>query len=877
MIYEAKPHVPASSQEELMRQLKTFLAGAGGTTRHSVKPALCTTALHLLTHLPAAREAVLEYFGHILDGIVARCSPSRDNQDSRQNYDEDEEYVLEQLSQTLTDLVSSSPASVSSAWSAIVSTWSLDTLGKLSSKWSNKICGKDASLNGQLSSWLSVNVGRVLLDLCSDSLSRIMVSNTGPDTDQCVATLLETSVKHTPHFDWVMAHIGSCFPGTMTSRVLSTGLKDFIAGSEQGVSGDIVLSRHPRLTCAVNILTHLTSTHIADVEAAVHQLLVTSLTGVRSAANIATVPFLLSLASISSGVRRAVTSHLAPVLSPHVDKIPDLVTQWNEKYFSTGSNSLVTAVCQLLLSSDRGGPQLLLLLLQAGSREDGVGSAARMLINTVLSDLFGQVHNVSRTKVDDISVFNGMSQVMPQIQHKLLSPNPNIVASCSSLVYLYCLYKGRSVSGGVIKYLLCHESSDGSLTTLLQLVDQLEQFHTNIVKDAVTMGLRDTTGDKLCLLTNLTTLCEQGRSSWIEAVESCQEQLGQLLQRQELISSILKLLVLVPPSKKLRVRTIYKLSQAVVTVITDTVTRETSAEERMARVATCEAILTQLCSLKCGLQITLRFLLDACLNTEFCCQLGGKMTTETVKHKTSVSLLQENYNQGTKPVQPLGATVTYHAGVIGAGARGSDDSTVNSKEDQDVNRSLVAGVITRVCESRGSEGYKQLALMIVEMVSPDIMYNGLPWPEEDFIKVTIERDLTISRMLSRHPILWTLLSVLARSRPALCYCSVIIRAVLAVLISHWSGHVTSSLAEHPGQLETTVKVLDLMAIGQYVPPQLGLLPQIITILDPFQLHCILIGKNYSADTSDKQLSFSSRHMELHEDERARSQSVCGEC
>ena len=747
------------------------------------------------------------------------------------------------MSQTLTDLVSSSPASVSSAWSAIVSAWSLDTLGKLSSKWSNKICGKDASLNGQLSSWLGVNVGRVLLDLCSDSLSRIMVSNTGPDTDQCVATLLETSVKHTPHFDWVLAHIGSCFPATMTSRVLSCGLKDFIAGSEQGASGDMVLGRNPRLTCVVNILTHLTSTHIADVEAAVHQLLVTSLTsGARSPANIATVPFLMSLASISSGVRRAVTSHLASVLGPHVERIPDLVTHWNDKYYSSGSNSLVAAVCQLLLSSDRGGPQLLLLLLQAGSREDTIGSAARMMVNTVLSDVFSMVHNISRSKVEDISVFNGMSQVMPQIQQALLSPNPNIVASCSTLAYLYCLYKGRSVSAGVIKYLLSHETGDRGLTTLQQMVDQLEQFHTNIVKDAVTMGLRDTSSDKVCLVTNLIALCQQGRSSWIEAAEVCQEQLCQLLYRKELTQSTLRLMVLVPPSKKLRVRSIYKLSQAVVKCIIDTLTHETRVEERMRRVATCETILSQLCALKCGLQITLRFLLDACLNTEFCCQLGGKMTTETVKHKTSVSLLQENYKHGTKPVQPLGATVTYHAGVIGAGARASVDSQVTSQEEQEVNRRLVAGVITRLCESRGSEGYKQLALMIVEMVSPDIMYNGLPWPEEDFIKVTIERDLTISRMLTRHPLLWSLLSVLARSRPALCYCSVIIRAVLAVLISHWSGHVTSSLSEHPSQLETTVRVLDLMAIGQYVPPQLGLVPQIIHILDPFQLHCILIGK-----------------------------------
>ena len=47
------------------------------------------------------------------------------------------------------------------------------------------------------------------------------------------------------------------------------------------------------------------------------------------------------------------------------------------------------------------------------------------------------------------------------------------------------------------------------------------------------------------------------------------------------------------------------------------------------------------------------------------------------------------------------------------------------------------------------------------------------------MKVTIEMTLSIPRLLTRHPITWTLLSIQAKGRPALCYCS-----VLAVSISH---------------------------------------------------------------------------------------------
>ena len=106
----------------------------------------------------------------------------------------------------------------------------------------------------------------------------------------------------------------------------------------------------------------------------------------------------------------------------------------------------------------------------------------------------------------------------------------------------------------------------------------------------------------------------------------------------------------------------------------------------------------------------------------------------------------------------------------------------------------------------------------------------------------IERDLSITRLLTGQPITCTLLSMLAQARPALCYCSVLVRAVVAVSISHWASHVTSRLSDHPAQVSITRRVLELMAVGQFLPPQLALVPQIMHIFDPFQLLCVPIGK-----------------------------------
>jgi len=237
--------------------------------------------------------------------------------------------------------------------------------------------------------------------------------------------------------------------------------------------------------------------------------------------------------------------------------------------------------------------------------------------------------------------------------------------------------------------------------------------------------------------------------------------------------------------------------------------------------------------------------MEAALHSPYSVHLGGcspelEQEQQSPRQRAALSLLKDNMKFGSMPVQPLGSTTVFHAGTIGSGPRLAADPRPVTMEQAEVNRREVAGLVVRLSEGQGQEGPKQLALLLVEMVSPDIMYNGLPWPEEEFIKVTIERDLSISRLLSSHPIVWTLLSLLARARPALCYCSVLVRAVVAVSIFHWQSHITSRLTDHPVQLDNTKRVLELMAIGQFLPPQLALVPQVIDIFDPAQLHCILI-------------------------------------
>jgi integrator complex subunit 5 len=75
------------------------------------------------------------------------------------------------------------------------------------------------------------------------------------------------------------------------------------------------------------------------------------------------------------------------------------------------------------------------------------------------------------------------------------------------------------------------------------------------------------------------------------------------------------------------------------------------------------------------------------------------------------------------------------------------------------------------------------------------------------------------------------MSLVARYRPALCYCSVLLRAWIATLLAQWGS--AAQRAQHNDKLlATTTQILELMALGQLLPPPLSSLRDVIPHLQP---------------------------------------------
>ena len=86
----------------------------------------------------------------------------------------------------------------------------------------------------------------------------------------------------------------------------------------------------------------------------------------------------------------------------------------------------------------------------------------------------------------------------------------------------------------------------------------------------------------------------------------------------------------------------------------------------------------------------------------------------------------------------------------------------------------------------------------------------------------MERDLQIRRSFKDAPVLWTLLQLTAWYRPALAYCSVLLRAIVATVLANWN-------------INKGVMITNVMALGQLLPSPLTSITDILPILETRQV------------------------------------------
>ncbi|XP_063001956.1 integrator complex subunit 5 [Elgaria multicarinata webbii] len=893
-----KPAVapPSLSSQELAQEIKAFLSGVDpvhGNKLTIKEHARC--AILLLRSLPPARSAVLDHLRGVFDEYVCTYLLELESSDggmgSIRSQGPNLDDVVQEIQAVLSEFVRMNPK----AWAGLVSAWSIDLMGQLSSKYAGRHGVPHASsLNELLQLWMSCKATRTLMEIYTQCLSSMI--STCPDA--CVDALLDTSVQHSPHFDWVVAHIGSSFPNTIINRVLSCGLKDFCMHGT--ASADLLLfpsataadKRVPKIASVVGILGHLASRHSASIKQELLRMFHSSLGPARDQQQKATVPFLLQLAVMSPTLLGAISAELVDSLKPAV------LNQLHRHFAALPREDLenmVSIVVHLICQTSGGAYRTLQFLVSTAmpasvitppglAVHDSVREACDRVIQLLLLNLQKLVYNRGSA---------GLAEAPPRAVPFLDELKGHVRELCvealrlerkrflwqHQLLVLLSIYCAPSCASEALFHLLTLAKSQEELSLATQLHAVLSSCMSDLLPSTVKKCVCQVHAGGLSeqhtaqLFRNLALVMQwegEGPASMGhqlgQAVSGHVGDFGQLLlhHNPEVAQAASLLLSVCPTPRAIQPAQLLSLVRSAVHHFFSVLRGQ------------CPAGVSYGGRLLCRLsgasptagKATLQCLVEGALHPGSSEIFGGAAQrppaagNEAALEGAKLSLLDTN-RRFMAAVNFSGSVWSvFHAGVIGRGLKPPHSPHQRELEEISHNVQTFLGLLLQCCGAgRGGpeatqrvavspEAAKTVAVVLVETVCPDVTNSELAWPPEEHTRNTVERDIQVGRAFRDNPLLFQLLNLVAAGRPALCYCSVLLRGLMATLMAHWEASRENDTTSSPWHLQASCALVACMGEGHLLPPVLSNMHEIFDQLAPFEVHLLLLSVwDYMRDNS----------------------------
>ncbi|XP_017263604.1 integrator complex subunit 5 [Kryptolebias marmoratus] len=917
----------ALSAQELSQEIKSFISGIDAVQGRKLsvrEHARC--AVRLLRSVPACRGAVLEHLRGVYDEHVSMFLHNLETEgNASSGVSTNLEDIIQEVHGVLSEFIRLNPR----AWAPLVSTWAVDLLGQLSSKDAGRrVAPHSSSLNELLQLWMSCAATRSLMEAYSQCLAAMLAWC----PDACVDALLDTSVKHSPHFDWVVAHIGSAFPGTIISRVLACGLKDFCShgAMDQGLLVEKG-SRVPKIGSVVGILGHLAAHHSESIRKELLRMFQESLTpstplsptssstSWESSPQLrrAVVPFLLQLAAMSPNLFGAVSAELVELLRPPVLLQLQALLQG---LLREELDSMLGLAVHLISQSPSGGARVLRFLADTAtpasviisgptpSPHEGIREGCDRLLQMLLLHLHKLVFN--RSDGAEVSLLNSSSSQPQRAIPFLEELRSHVGQLCAEtlrlerkrhlwlhqLLCLLSVYGGPSVATETLCQLLTQARNPEELALAWQLHTTLSSCMVGLIPAAVahcvaqihthTLGPRQLRQLLLNLAAAIQSQDEEKRGA-SGAQSSMAVQVGSavsghlhdfcplLLHGDSAVShATVRLLSCSPLPRTSSPAHLLLLSRAAVTHFFLVLRRrgETGKVGRdggqAAESVNCSVLLLSRFAAYSPLTLKaiLQQLVEGALHRGNADLFGGQIadmsgapiSSPSVSPDLGASLLDINCRFGTTVNFSGSVWSVFHGGVIGKGLKVRTAAHLLDPSGVTQNIQTLLAVIVQCCSSSGlnasrspsdpddplpinAEAAKVIAVTLVENVCPDVANGELSWPPEEHARTTVERDIHIRRCFEAHPVLFSLLQVVAAGRPALCYCSAVLRGLLATLLAHWEASREATSTDSPWHLQASCLLVYCMGEGQLLPPVLANVHEAFPLLTPFEVRLLLLA------------------------------------
>lgn len=497
--------------ENLLQEVRSFVSASKSQDNVTVLER-SKSAIILMRSLPCARAAVLEQICEIFQQAVHKHIIESDRQDllgTAQVTDVDSQVyeVIQSIYDTLLEFINKNHE----AWAPIIAKWSVYLLGQLSTKYAGQRGTKpNVTLNEKLQIWMTCPAIQMLMEISAQCFSKLINSN----PDVCINCLLDSAVKHSPHFDWVVAYIGSYFYKSIINRLLSGALKEF----QNNAANDDQVSL--LLLTAIRILDYLAIQYPEEVKNSILAMFQESVTS--SAKTICLVPFLIHLGTHAPSILNVLAITFLDQLSPNVMvKLYFQLSEWGSIKGNLTA-SLLSSVVNLIISLKQGNYKvfqfLLAISLNIQSSDITEPEASRIINNIqkfstiLLEQLFVQLQRLvwkkhqatsssegfwealsgSKESSHDISFINEIKERFKDICDELTkTDDKNRLSWYLRLLSLVAIYSGPSTSVEILNYIFTFRGTSHTLSLFIQVQKELQSFFPRILDQALEKCLKN--------------------------------------------------------------------------------------------------------------------------------------------------------------------------------------------------------------------------------------------------------------------------------------------------------------------------------------------------------------------------------------------------
>ncbi|XP_032225529.1 integrator complex subunit 5 isoform X2 [Nematostella vectensis] len=467
----------------------------------------------------------------------------------------------------------------------------------------------------------------------------------------------------------------------------------------------------------------------------------------------------------------------------------------------------------------------------------------------------------------------------------LMSVKQSRFAWVCPMAVVMAIHGGEPVAVDLLCHILMRSDSNDTLNVLLNVQSELETYYPSVLRETirkcagvVTVSTASLKPWLVCnILQNLFQIMQAElyktlppRVKLTDCLQEHYEALGSLAAHSHTevavySMGILRLMQIVtPPSAANRAGMCRAMVSSVfrgLKQLANNYEDFDSCKGALERLEESREILTEMSRDQFCRLVIIRLLVESALEKGNAKILGNTEEDDNDRNElmedSRISLLEHNLNPQISSRLTLSPSSVFFTGVIG----NKKPTTVVSEQSRAwaPASQVYFNLISAVCRDRegpSDEGLHRdqpqaqgsrvlscntdhVASLLMETVCPDVVPCVGEWPDDDFIKYNIERNLKTRKTFDKNPILWWLLVLVSRGGSSLCKCSPLMSSLLATIMSCWEVCRDTHVTQSSDLFKDTQIVTQVITEAGWLPAPISRVGGVLHLLSPQEIYAVL--------------------------------------